>query len=646
MQKIIAYIAVIAIAFSTKAQDPEILYDFMYEGLAYKIIDDNSVEISPISRTYQISAETGLANYVYTGNETKSTIDFPGLVYYDNHFYAIVGIGAYAFYGNSSLVSFGNSISDGFDSNFNYINEHAFQNCSNLISLNFPESVHYIGEFAFEGCTQLKNVKFGFKLRDKYDDISIITLGKYAFTSCSNLKAIFLNYKTAVLTAADGDSFDSFDNPDDAFVIYVPDKSVTYHRNLKRYNLKDYGTFDPLSMTYTGKPLNKKPNFNSNIPGAAATVGELLCVNEADCNVGSDYMGLAYVKINTPDFGSITPVLEFKYLIKPTILEVHTSYCWPREYGEPNPEFSTYVTGYVNGENESIFETKPFIANGKYDWAPHMPDNTTPVGKYEIQPFAVLSSHNYELLFQSSFLEITKAPIKIYVSDATRQYGEENPEFNVEYIGFKNGETEASLVETPRFVVDADKASRPGCYEIDMEWEGNEDNYRLAGYRMGCLFITKADQHITWEQEFDEVKVGDEITLNASLSSGLPVEYSLSNNDNVAELDGNMIRFLREGTVDINATQPGDSNHNDFSMFKTAYVALSSGIDDVATDDSLSIRVVDHQLIVKGATDSEIVRVITLSGATVYEGISKAITLTSGIYVVQVESLCEKVIVK
>ncbi len=130
------------------------------------------------------------------------------------------------------------------------------------------------------------------------------------------------------------------------------------------------------------------------------------------------------------------------------------------------------------------------------------------------------------------------------------------------------------------------------------------------------------------------------------MSSGLPVEYSLSNNNNVAELNGNIIRFLREGSVDINATQPGDSNYNEFSMFKTAHVSVSSGIEDISSDNVLSIGVENRQLIVNGATDSEIVRVFTLSGATVYEGISKTISLTTGIYIVQVSNLREKVVVK
>lgn len=240
----------------------------------------------------------------------------------------------------------------------------------------------------------------------------------------------------------------------------------------------------------------------------------------------------------------------------------------------------------------------------------------------------------------------------IETGDYSKVYGTENPEIIPVYTGFVNDDTPEILIKQPIFYCagvfyenEAGLYTPVGDYTIRASQYAESDRYEID-YTLGNFYIVKADQHITWEQEFEDVKVGDEITLNASLSSGLPVEYSLSNNDNVAELDGNVIRFLREGSVDINATQPGDSNYNGFSMFKTAHVSVSSGIEDIASDNGLSIRVENRQLIVKGATDSEIVRVFTISGATVYDGISKVISLSPGIYIVQVDSLREKVVVK
>ncbi|MDO4481370.1 MAG: MBG domain-containing protein [Bacillota bacterium] len=64
-------------------------------------------------------------------------------------------------------------------------------------------------------------------------------------------------------------------------------------------------------------------------------------------------------------------------------------------------------------------------------------------GGYEIT--AALSNDNVKFIVESGILTITKAPLTIKVKDVSREYGAENPALDVEYEGFKNGETEAVL---------------------------------------------------------------------------------------------------------------------------------------------------------------------------------------------------------
>lgn len=646
MQKIIVALhAVIAIAITAKAQEPEILYDFMYEGLAYKIIDDNSVEISPISRTYQISAETGLPEYVYTGNNVE---DFQPQQRVENvidgKWYEVTGIGEYAFLGNDRMLSLG--FGDNFQSNITYIGNHAFQNCSRLKTVKTNGYMHTIGKEAFSGCSELKLAAFGFpgNMFDQYVEIS---LGEDAFANCPALSSVFLNNKTTLNLPTVESAFDEKDYPNEV-KIYAPDLNDYHIDNLKsRYSLLSYGSFSNETVAYSGQMPQLSPIFSSYVPDAAFSLGQINNYSN-EYNVGN-YSDGAYVNV-TFKFGweynyfTINPRLNFGYSITPAPMTISVTNS-DREYGEPNPEFEISVSGYVDGENESIFATQPFIINGVDGFDINLPNESTPIGDYQIEAMATLGyPANYQITYIPGTLSITPAPLKVLVNDSARPYGEKNPQFNADYEGFKNGETQDALMEIPKFFTTANIDSPVGDYPIAAEY-GKAQNYTLTYYN-GTLSILKADQHINWEQEFDEVTVGDEITLNASLSSGLTVEYSLSNNDNVAELDGNVIRFLREGSVDINATQPGDGNYNGFSMFKTAHVSVSSSIEDVATDNELSIRVENCQLIVNGTADSEIVRVFTLSGATVYEGISKVISLTSGIYIVQVGSLREKVVVK
>ena len=64
-------------------------------------------------------------------------------------------------------------------------------------------------------------------------------------------------------------------------------------------------------------------------------------------------------------------------------------------------------------------------------------------------------------------------------------------------------------------------------------------------------------QYIAWYQEFRNIIIGDEIELTASSNLGLNVEY-LSSNTAVAEIEGNIVKFVGAGEVSITAIQDGN----------------------------------------------------------------------------------------
>lgn len=77
------------------------------------------------------------------------------------------------------------------------------------------------------------------------------------------------------------------------------------------------------------------------------------------------------------------------------------------------------------------------------------------------------------------------------------------------------------------------------------------------------LVVKKADQFITYFSMPVIFRQGIDIqpTLNATASSGLPVQYTTSDT-RIATIDGSQINFLDSGTVTITSAQPGDSNYN------------------------------------------------------------------------------------
>jgi len=634
MNRITLLITALSCAIISFAQEPELLYDFMSNGVAYKILDESTVEISPVSRTLQAYQTS---DYIYTGNDvTDFPMDSQVQNETDGQWYEIVGVGAYAFYGaHLSSIDF----LDFYSGRLEYIRDYAFQNCKNLKVVNLPITIQRIGAGAFEGCSALKYVAMGFSGMPS-GDINIALADK-AFGSATGLKALFLNNNTSLTLPDVGEAFE---NVGDGFHIYVPDKGSYNIQNLSRYYVSSYGEFNTYSTTYCGHvPELSSLNFSSNVQDADVSVVNANSY-ESDGNVGN-YQGTAYVKFNFGweyNYFAISPRLNFTYRIKPAPLFITVADS-SREYGEPNPEFDISVTGYVDGEDESIFSTKPMIVNGVADWAPALPDESTPVGTYEIQAMAS-GADNYLITWKHGTLTINPAPLKVMAWDYYRPYGEKNPQFSVEYDGFKNAEDYNVLTEQPSVTTNAEIDSPVGEYPIIVSG-GKAGNY-ILDYQDGVLTITKAYQHITWDQEFNNMAVGDEVTLDAQMSSGLPVSYTLYGNDNVAELDGNVIRFIGLGSVDIEVTQPGNENYHDFAMFKTAHVDTYSGIENVTNENLPNIRIDNGKIFITGAVDSDVVCVYSLSGNTIYRGTSRIIPLSHGIYIVQIGSHRQKVVIR
>lgn len=85
---------------------------------------------------------------------------------------------------------------------------------------------------------------------------------------------------------------------------------------------------------------------------------------------------------------------------------------------------------------------------------------------------------------------IKPAPLTAIVHDATREYGEENPEIAVSYQGFVNGENENILTSKGTIVTNANSKSNVGTYSISVS-DISALNYNITT-KSGTLTITKA----------------------------------------------------------------------------------------------------------------------------------------------------------
>lgn len=226
-----------------------------------------------------------------------------------------------------------------------------------------------------------------------------------------------------------------------------------------------------------------------------------------------------------------------------------------RLYYEENPKFDFSLEGLRNNDGKSVITLLP-----TYTCDAVM---SSDVGIYSIIPSSA-QAKNYDISYRSGQLSITKRALSASAISCSRHYGEKNPEFEISYTGFVNGEDHSVLTDPVIANCTADETSDVGTYPITLQG-GVAINYEVKSYTSGNLIIEKADQTITWNQDLSNVTVGSQIALNATSSSGLPVSYEMSPN-NVATLYSNRgtwyLDCYASGAVNIRANHAGDKNHN------------------------------------------------------------------------------------
>ena len=165
-----------------------------------------------------------------------------------------------------------------------------------------------------------------------------------------------------------------------------------------------------------------------------------------------------------------------------------------REYGESNPVFD-YGTegGSINGIPDFYCEAT----------------ETSSLGTYPII-ISKGSITNENVIFVNGTLTISPAPLTISAKDCSREEGQENPDFEVMYDGFKNGETEAVLTQKPTVTTIATTDSKIGTYDIEVSG-AEAQNYTIS-YVNGILTVTEMSS-------MDDILFCDDVTHEVTIFS-------------------------------------------------------------------------------------------------------------------------------
>ena len=180
-----------------------------------------------------------------------------------------------------------------------------------------------------------------------------------------------------------------------------------------------------------------------------------------------------------------------------------------RQYGQANPTFEyTVEGGTLDGTPEINCSAMADSDVGTYDIA---------INKGTVK--------NYNVTFVGGKLTITKAPLTIKAGIYTRKQGEDNPQFVLEYAGFKNGETETVLTKQPIVTCNANVSSAPGEYAV-MVSGAEAQNYEIS-YVDGKLIVMDADAVViiakNYTREYGEDNPFFEFTTEGTELDGEPV---------------------------------------------------------------------------------------------------------------------------
>ena len=286
-----------------------------------------------------------------------------------------------------------------------------------------------------------------------------------------------------------------------------------------------------------------------------------------------------------------------------------------REYGDDNPtlEFETEGATLI-GEPEIICSV----------------DKNSKVGTYEIE-INKGTIKNYLVTFVPGTLTVTKAPLVVTADNYTITQGDKLPEFTASYSGFKNGENVSVLTKQPVFSCDANEASAPGEYPINV-YGVEADNYNAISYVAGTLTVLKRElkkQTITWDQEI-KAKVGSTIEMNATASSGLPVRYlyalapGVETAYQVPQIEGNKITFPQNGMYLLVAIQDGNNE----------YAATTDTLDVCAISDDEGLMYIDG-IYYKYTDDGSALKVVR--GYNPYRGKVEIPATVNGLPVTEVD---------
>ena len=285
--------------------------------------------------------------------------------------------------------------------------------------------------------------------------------------TCSATSASAPNTYEIVVTGAEADNYDiSYVTGTltitDADAVVVTAKSYT----------RKYGEANPeFEYTSAGADLEGTPSVSCEATAASPVGTYPIVVSKGGVtNFNDSYVNGTLTITKAP-----LSITAQSYVIK---------------QGEALPTFEVTYEGFKNNENANVLTKQPIITCAA--------SSSSELGTYEIVVSGA-EAGNYDISYVAGTLSVVDADAVVVTAKSySREYGEENPEFEYTAVG-------VDLEGTPEITCEATETSSVGTYSIVVS-KGSVANYNDT-YINGTLTITKAPLSITAQSYV--IKQGD-----------------------------------------------------------------------------------------------------------------------------------------
>ena len=230
------------------------------------------------------------------------------------------------------------------------------------------------------------------------------------------------------------------------------------------------------AKSYSRQYGDENPVFEFETEGAALDgTPEIICSAVANSPVGSYTIEVKQGSIKNYNVHFESGTLT----VTKTPLTISAGN-YTKKQGDAMPVFKASYAGFKNGEDESVLTKQPvFSCEANESSAP---------AEYAVT-ISGAEAENYDISYEQGHLTVVEADaVVVRAKSYSRQYGDENPVFEFETEG-------AALIGEPEIICSADKKSKVGTYEIEIN-KGTIKNY-LVSFVPGTLTVTKASLVVT-----------------------------------------------------------------------------------------------------------------------------------------------------